>query len=233
MIKLASSFRRIAYAAKVETVGDLHSEAWIIAGDLGEQRGRPIDFSDSRDQQLIIGRLYVLKVIRRDRNFLSAVQVDQDCEGEEGRTKLVDRLAAPLSADPLTQLLTREEEQARAKELAESYSQAAAYVQTFSRFRGDRERVCDHLWITNYVLSNRMALATATYHRQKSLFDRKVKIGSRFMPEPGRRHVESIRTHLNSVQWGWDFETPLETVSVLTINGKRESVPPALSASIA
>ncbi|WP_426117241.1 hypothetical protein [Massilia sp. PWRC2] len=207
LIAEASSFRRIAYAAKVETVGDLHGEAWIIASEIGRKRGWPVDFSVVDDQQLIIGRLYVLKVIRRDRHFLGAVQVDQGTESDDGSLRLIDRLAAPLGADPLVQLLDREDEQARAKALTESYSQAAAYLHTFARFRQDRERICDHLWITDATLSKRMVVAAQTYHRQKSLFDRKVKIGSRFIPQPGRRLAESIRTHLVSSQWGWDFDS--------------------------
>lgn len=204
---MASSFRRIAYGAKVETVGDLHGEAWIIADEIGQKRGWPINFANQEDQQLVIGRLYVLKVIRRDRLLLSAVQVDQESDGDEGSSRLFDRLAAPLSTDPLAQLLEREDEQARAKILAGSFSQAVAYLHTFTRFRQDRKRVCDHLWITDDTLTKRMAAATDTYHRQKSLFDRKVKIGSRFIPQPGRRLAESIRTHLVSSQWSWDFES--------------------------
>lgn len=218
-MKMASNFRRIAYGAKVEALGDLHGEAWIIANDIGEKRGWSVDFSDDADQQLIMSRLYVLKVIRRDRAFLSAVQIDQDHEREDGPVRLIDRLAAPPSTDPLAQLLDREEERTRAKTLAASYSQAAAYLRTFTRFGQDRKRVCDHLWISDDTLSKRMVVAIDTYHRQNSLFDRKVKIGSRFMPQAGRRYIDSVRTRLISSQWGWDFELEPSAGRVVTAVG--------------
>lgn len=204
--KLASSFRRIAYRSGVETVGDLHGEAWIIANEISEKRGRAINFADEADQQLVIARLYVLKVMRRDRQLLHAVQIDQDNETENGPSRLIDRLAAPLSTDPLVHLLLREEEKRRATTIAASYSQAAAYLQTFNRFGQDRERVCDHLCITANTLFKRIVVAAATYHCQDSLFDGKVKIGSRFTPQAGRRYVENIRKPSISSQWGWDFE---------------------------
>jgi hypothetical protein len=204
--KLASSFRRIAYGTGVETVGDLHGEAWIIANEISEKRGWAINFADEVDQQLIMARLYVLKVIRRDRNLLNAVQVDQEYEFEHGPLRLIDRLAAPPSTDPLAQLLDREENRARQKALAESYSEASAYLRTFTRFQQDRKRICAHLCITDQTLSKRIERATETYHIQKSLFDRKEKIGGRFMPQAGLRYVNSIKPQLVSSQWGWDFE---------------------------
>ena len=197
-IKLASSFRRIAYATGVETVGDLHGEAWLIASEISEKRGWAINFADEVDQQLIMGRLYVLKVIRRDRNLLNAVQVDQDYESENGLPRLIDRLAAPPSTDPLAQWLDREEDRRREKALTGSYSEASAYLRTFNRFRQDRKRICAHLCITDHILSKRTVRATETYHIQKSLFDRKEKIGVRFMPQAGRRYVDSVKTTLIS-----------------------------------
>jgi hypothetical protein len=219
LMKMASSFRRIAYGAKVEEVGDLHGEAWIIASEIEERRGWAIDFSDHADQQLIIGRLYVLKVIRRDRNLLGALQVDQDDESEDGAPRLIDRLQAAPSSDPLAQLLAREDDREREKTLANSYSQAAAYLQTFTRFGQDRKRVCAYLCISRFSLYKRITNATDTYHRQKSLFDRKVKIGSRFMPQAGLRYVDSTRTQLISSQWGWDFEEHPGAGRVLTAAG--------------
>lgn len=164
--KLASSFRRIAYRAGVETVGDLHSEAWIIASEISEKRGWAINFADEVDQQLIMGRLYVLKVIRRDRNLLNAIQVDQDCESENGPPRLIDRLAAPPSTDPLGQLLEREEARARAKALAESYSEASAYLRVFARFRQDRKCICAYLCIADQTLPRER------YVRQKPIMSK-------------------------------------------------------------
>jgi len=189
----------------VETVGDLHGEAWIIASEISEKRGWPINFADEVDQQLIMSHLYVPKVIRLDRNLMYAVQIDQDYESENGPLRLIDRLVAPLSTDPLAQLLNREENRAREKALAESYSEASAYLRTFTRFRQDRKRICAYLCITDQTLSKRMVRASEIYHIQKSLFDRKEKIGGRFMPQAGRRYIDCIKTQLTSSQWGWDF----------------------------
>ncbi|MDB5911199.1 MAG: hypothetical protein JWP34_5316 [Massilia sp.] len=205
--KMASGFRRMAYATKQEvTVQDLHSEAWIVASEISEKRGKEIDFSDPADQNLIMGYVYTKKVTRRDRYLSSAVRIDQEVEGEDGAPKLVAQLKAHSSSDPLKQLVRRENAMEAEAKLRASYSQAAAYFHTFTRFKHDRERVRLHLLISSLVLTRRMNVAQATTLVQPSLFDGKQRITSRFKAEPGRPYVVRVERHLPTAQWGWDFE---------------------------
>jgi hypothetical protein len=205
--KMASGFRRIAYATKQEvTVQDLHSEAWIVASEISEKRGTEIDFSDPADQNLVMGYVYTKKVLRRDRHLSSAVRIDKDEESDDGAPKWSEQLKAPSSSDPLKQLVRRENAMEAEAKLRASYSQAAAYLHTFARFKHDRQRVCTYLLISSGVLARRMVAAAATTLIQPSLFDGKSKISSRFMPQPGRPYALRVDRHLSAAQWGWDFE---------------------------
>jgi hypothetical protein len=37
---------------------ELHADAWILAAEIGEKRGKEINFADPTDRELILSRLY-------------------------------------------------------------------------------------------------------------------------------------------------------------------------------
>jgi hypothetical protein len=137
---------------------------------------------------------------------VSIEQVDKDEESDDGAPKWSEQLKARSSSDPLKQLVRRENAMEAEAKLRASYSQAAAYLHTFARFKHDREGVCVHLVISTGVLTRRMDDAQATTLVQPSLFDGKQRIGSRFKAESGRRYVVRVDRHMATAQWRWDFE---------------------------
>lgn len=105
--EMAGSFRRIAYATKLEvTEEDLRSESWIVASEIGEKRGVEIDFNDPADRNLIMGYLHTRNVTRKDWNLYGAVRVVGESNEE---VKWIEKVPAHVGADPLVQLLMREQ----------------------------------------------------------------------------------------------------------------------------
>lgn len=215
-VKMAASFRRIAYASKVETVGDLYSDAWVVAHEIAQKRGRPVDFLDDTDQNIVMSWLYIRKVTRRDRVLREAVSIDIDSNGEGGLPSLIGRLRASSNSDPLTQLLSLELDRELAKKMTHSFSEAVAYARTFESFRHNHVKVCSHLAITPATLNSRVRKATHFFKSQRSLFDGKARISKRFVPKEGTRQLSVERYKVQSEQWAWSFDDPTEPLPVLT-----------------
>lgn len=207
LLQMKANFRRIASATKHEaTAEDLQQEAWLIAQDIGAKRGREIDFSDADDQSLVIRAVNHRNVKRGDWNMRRSIRIDQDPDDAEGIPRWADLIPANASSDPLIELLQRESSMSRDALLAASYSQASAYVMVFMHFKNDRQAVCSHLVVSNYLLSQRVGNAADTVRVQPSLFDRLERIGASFLPSPGRKYTVQATRHLGAVQWGWTFE---------------------------
>ncbi len=204
---MATSFRRISRATKNElTVDDLHSNAWIMAQEIGEKRGRDIDFSDPEDAELVMGALYISNVKRGDWHLRSAIRIDQQDEDEDGpTTKWADLLPAPASSDPLVSLALRESSIDDETLLVRSYSQATAYVRVFVHFKNDRSEVCAYLVIHETTLRARVTSAAETVNRQSSLFDGIHRIEESFMPPRGRQICKALGQQISGAQWGWAF----------------------------
>lgn len=205
--KMKSSFRRIARAAHHEvTEGDLQSDAWVVAHEISERRGRLVDFSDPEDQDLVIRAVNLNNVRRGDWSMRKSVRIDEERESEDGMVKWSEKLAAASTADPLKFLLKREAALENDAKFAASYSQAAAYVRVFARFKYNRKDVCSYLVIADATLTSRVAAAAAVVAVQPSLFDGIHRLGPKFLPPPGCAYVAKPVLHLGSVQWGWSFD---------------------------
>jgi len=204
---MANSFRRISRATKNEvSVDDLHNDAWILAHEIGERRGREVDFSNQEDTNLIMGTLHVRNVDRGDWKMRGAVRIDQQVDNqEESVSRLVDRLPASAASDPLVLLVLRESAINDEALLARSYSQASAYVQVFVHFKNDRREVCAYLVIHEGTLRTRVSWAAETVKRQPSLFDGIHRIDDSFMPVRGRQICKVSGRQLSCNQWGWAF----------------------------
>lgn len=181
------------------TVEDLHNDSWVLALEIGDRRGRPIDFSDAADQELVMRAVNLQNVRRGDWKMRRSVRIDQDPESEEG-IKLVERLPARASSDPLVSLLARESARDIDSLLAASYSQATAYAITFSNLKNDRRTICNYLAVSKGTLTRRATVAAGTMRRQPSMFDRIERIPTNFMPLHGKQYTKKIAEAQESEQ---------------------------------
>ncbi|AMP16312.1 hypothetical protein CPter291_4079 [Collimonas pratensis] len=189
--KMAAKFRSISRATKNEmSLGDLYGDAWVVAAEIGGRRGRVIDFSDPLDQDLILGALNIRNVKKAEKNMRFAVRIDEthDVDGDEV-SPWSNRLRAHETSDPLVLLLHREEMEREEDALVSSYSEYAAYIVALFQFKDDRLKLCEYLLIASVTLRSRMNKAETKVKVQSSLFDRRERIGSKFMPLPGQRYL--------------------------------------------
>lgn len=205
--RMKARFSQLARSTRNEKeVGDLHNDAIVIALEIGDRRGRPIDLTDATDQDLVMRELYLENVKRADWKMRYAVRIDHEPDRDEEGIALIERLPAQASSDPLVSLLAKESPTDPAAPVEKSYSQAAAYLVTFDRFRNDRQRICAHLAISEGVLWRRVSDAAATYRRQPSVFDGKERIPATFTPLRGRRCAAKIGDAREAGQWSLNFE---------------------------
>lgn len=206
LAKMAVKFRWISRETKNEfSPEDLHQDAWVLAYSIGEERGRPIDFGDPADQDLVMAALYVESVKRGDWKMRRSTRIEQEPE-HDGGVKLAEVLPARESSDPLIALLAREAAMGAQALLNASYSEAAAYVITYDNLGFDRDRVCQHLAITVDVLRRRINSAGVTVREQDSMFDGIERIPADFLPEQGKVYVAKKVDIREAGQLAWEFE---------------------------
>lgn len=194
----ATRFNRIARSVRGHIKpADLHADAWMVAAEIAEKRGREIDFSNPVDQELVLNRVYWNVKDQRDWRLASAYSIDDD---REGSTPWADRLAAPISASPLEILLQHEAAAMIDSAMAASYSQAAAYTVALTNFDSDPPQLSAHLAISEGALKQRMSKAVEIVERQNSMFDGFEKIDPAFKPHPGRKLVSKEEVAVEAEQ---------------------------------
>jgi hypothetical protein len=199
------NLQRIARATRYDvTVDDLQQDAFLLANEIGNRRGRPIDFSVPADQELVIRAVNLKNVKRGDWHLRKSVRIDYGDEGETP-TSILERLAAQASSDPLIALLLKETALDAEAMLANSYSQATAYVMVLVRFNYRKEEVRAYLFISDSTLYKRVAFAADTVRVQPSLFDRIERITNDFMPRRGKGYAVRVEQHSSGTQWAWEF----------------------------
>ena len=160
-----------------------------MALEIGERQQRQINFGDIQDEQLILGALNIKDVKRGTKSVRYAVSIDQAVDGDEGELNpWANRLIAQETADPIISLMQRESAVNEKHLLANSYSQAAAYVRVFAHCKNYRDQVCAHLCISRDTLRSRVHKAAQSVRIQASLFDGVERITDNFMPPRGRLH---------------------------------------------
>lgn len=124
LVEHAKDFDRIAKATGGEyTEQDVRNEAYILAYEIGERRGNPIDFACFEERDLILGALSNKLVKRSDWRLKRAVRIDEDDDEEDSPRLRVFELPALPSSDPLVQLLAVEDMNSAEKTLTSSFSQ--------------------------------------------------------------------------------------------------------------
>jgi hypothetical protein len=201
--KVATRLNGIAFATRSGLKGpELHGEVWLAAADLSQRRGRDIDFANHADQELVLSRVYTELRRQQDGRLHFAACLDEECD--DG-LRLGERVAGLESHDPAVALEQREIAMEQDEKLANSYSQAAAYIVVCSQFQNDRRRISAHLAILSSTLAARIDRAIAIYHAQSSLFDGIHVTTAQFVPMPGRRYVDLTSQHLKAEQCAWEF----------------------------
>lgn len=193
LIKMASRLSGIARATKTGLKGkDLVGEVWIAANEIGEKRGRSVDFQDIADQELILSCVYRQSRRQGDWRLHSAVSIDVECEDNLRWSERIEDRAMP---DPLAARESQETLADQTAILAASYSQAKAYLVALANFKSDRGRLCSYLMISLGALAYRMGNAAEVVMRQASLFDGKQVIDNGFMPVAGRHVAAPFQLH--------------------------------------
>lgn len=204
--KVAANIRRIVRATKYDvTEDDLKQDALIIAYEIGEKRGREIDFSNPSDQDEIMRRLNFRNVKRGDWNLRNGLRIDEQKQNEDGEFSWMDRLAAPEHSDPLIALLALESSQKLEARLINNYSQVVAYLRAFANLKNSPKEICAHLAITNGTLNRRVGSAIAVFKVQPSLFDGIERIGRDFIPLRGAFYAVKMQQQPSGYQRYWDF----------------------------
>lgn len=208
LTKVKTSLRRIVAATRNEiSVGDLHSDAWLVAHEIGEKRGRAIDFTDPADQDLIVGALHIRNVKRQEKHVRYAARIDAIDHDDDGEAhpRWENRLRAHATSDPLELLMLEQEMARQERAIASSYSEYAAYGIVLYNFDDDRAKLCAYLLIAKETLARRMAAAEHQVRLQSSLFDHIERIERSFVPLPGSRYAVKVERHAAGEQFAWAF----------------------------
>jgi hypothetical protein len=198
LARAASRLTRIAKATKSNLrAKDLHGDVWIAASEIGDKRGRPVDFGDPYDQELVFARVYSQNRKLRDGRLHFAVSLD--AENEEG-LRWSERIGESVSSDPVAVLTRRAKTIEEDVGIAGNYSQYAAYTVALTNFDSDPPRLSAHLAISEGALKQRMSKAVEIVERQNSMFDGFEEIDPAFMPLAGREPVAKEEVTIEAAQ---------------------------------
>ncbi len=190
------------------TIDELQSEAWLVAEDIGLNRGYPIDFTDYDDQETILGWLHNRLVKFSEKQIRYAIRLDEDWDNENGDSAINARtllLMAPPDSDPLVWLQQKEDFINFPEMIQCSYSEASAYVLLLIKFDWNVEDLATHLHIVDGTLRRRLILSGVRARIRPSLFDRVEFIDPDFIPLQARQYREKIKVGWASWQSCWSF----------------------------
>lgn len=173
-----AAFTRIARATRgTHDVGDLESEAWLIAIEIGKRRGCRVDLSNQAEQDQVLAWLYKRFVDFVAGKFKQSIDQESDAE-----STWHERLAASEDSDPLEQLIRIDDQQVPIASAKKSFSQYSAYVVLLERFGTNVLRLTEYLSVSLGTLKKRIEGAREHAGRQPSLFDGVCAIDTSFMP---------------------------------------------------
>jgi hypothetical protein len=127
---------------------DVAGEAYLMAADIGQRRGRAIDWSCRADQEQVLAYLYQKLVRYQERTVRFAIRLDKsdDDESSDFVHPLVRTLASDGGRDPLAIVLERENHRPSRAELR--YCLATAYIRLLQHFDNRMVSVANHLLIS-------------------------------------------------------------------------------------
>lgn len=191
----AEDLQRIARGTKGEmSLDDVKQEAWLLASELCQKRGKEFDFLDIEEQEELLGRLYNRCVRHKETKLRKAISIHR-YEDDEDRGKLPHEPISPRG-NPLDQLIAAEDASQRDPQKYFGYSQASAYVFLIVRF-GGVPRLAEYLATSNSAVRQRFSRARESAQLQPSLFDLTERLNPDFDPPPGSRYPPLLETESN------------------------------------
>jgi hypothetical protein len=203
------ALRRIAGATRGDmSVEDVKQEAWLVAADIEQRRGYPVDFADPQDQESVLRWLYCKLVKFAEKQMRHAIRIDKDWDQEDAEVAasvLARLLTSPLDSDPLVRMQQAEDDIDYESAVRHSYSEASAYVLLLVRFDWDIEALAADLRVAVQALRRRLRLCGIKAKVQPSLFDGLAVVDPTF--EPRRARPFSARRFVEKVvhQCCWSF----------------------------
>ncbi|KQU80357.1 hypothetical protein ASE08_22330 [Rhizobacter sp. Root16D2] len=190
------------------SVDDVKQEAWLVAADMEQKRGYPVDFDDPDDQQSVLKWLYCKLVKFAEKQMRHAIRIDKNWDQEDAEvaaSALARLLTSPLDSDPLVRLQQAEDEIDYAQIVRHSYSEASAYVHLLIRFDWDVGALAADLRVSVQTLRKRLRVCGIKAKVQPSFFDGVAVIDPAFEPRRARR--TSVRQVVEVVdhQRHWNF----------------------------
>lgn len=147
----ADDFPRISRASKGEWQADaVRGEAWLLAFDIGQKLGRPLDLERDDDASLLVRWLYNHCVKYCETVVRRAVRLDHAAEDDEDGQPhwLMGRLTADEGHHPLSLLEAAESARAEPDAPDAYHSSAAAWLQLLQRFDRRMPDVAAYLMIS-------------------------------------------------------------------------------------
>jgi hypothetical protein len=201
--------KRIARQSRGEiTLQELESEVIIAISDFEVKKERDFDHLSFTDQDWLLKGLYFKFVKGIDHKLKYAQRIDQELETADGSTWLTE-LPAEETSDPLQFALFEENHREIEQLLADSYSEAKAYVVSFDHFNHDKTKLSTFLNITSNTLNNRVNRALSHVRLQPSIFDRIETIDKSFFPLSGvkknKKPPNSNTFNPQFLNFNWSF----------------------------
>jgi hypothetical protein len=210
---MLEQLRRIARGTRGEhSIDDLKAEAWIAAHDIQHEEGIEFEPEDDGFQQAILSKLRKTFGKFANRKMRFALQLDHEQPGNDGEflpNSVAASLAGPQSYEPEVALELAEERAVHELCLIERFTEAVAYLRTFSHFDHDKRAIATYLAIPMSTLETRLRCAERIAASQRSIFDRVEVVPLDFMPRRGR-----VRSVPRRVPTSWRLAcTPVDHCS--------------------
>lgn len=191
----AVDLRNIARRSREYSFEEAQSEAWLVAIEIGNGRGWPLDFTDQDDQDMLLAWLHnrLVKFAEKTVRYAARLDHGKDDDTERAGNTLARLLTAPIDSDPQVQRQLLDERDALIEHVRQSYSQAAAYMLLLIRLEGDLEDLAALLWIGIATLRERMKRLALLARVQSTLFDGIERLDPTM--EPWRRLPAPRRLH--------------------------------------
>ncbi len=176
LISRSPELRRIARHTQREfELSDVQSEAWLMIRRM-HAKGRTIDVSNRRDQDILISHLYQHLVRYTDKKIRNAVRLDHwhdDAEEDFSAHPLLRKLAAGAENDPLGALLDQQYSLRHTGRILDGdhyrHSLADAYLRLLDRFGNSMREVANHLLISLSYCYRRYACALQLARNQRPI----------------------------------------------------------------
>lgn len=148
----AANIRAISGATRGEwKPDDVRQQAWLLAVDLGDKHGRPLDLDDASDASLLVRSLYNHCTKYTERIVRHAHKLDHAAPGddERGHHWLFDQLVADGGEHPASLLEALESTQPEPPAPNPYHSPAAGWAGVMRRFDNRIALVADFLLISS------------------------------------------------------------------------------------